>query len=164
MYTPRSPYMESANSSRPCFEFKYSFLIAVSAYQSLLQILPIPLPNHANGDHRNSPLNRPLHRRIRGNKRRNRKQDLVSRPPQDVPEAVTDERGHGALSVRAKNVRHDAFARPAAAFVWVAPGADVPSVRPLSACVSSAMYVVCMRRCGRTRVEGDCRCWERGRT
>lgn len=68
-----------------------------------------------------------MHSPIRGNKRRNREQDLVSRAAHDIPEALADEGGHGALAVGRQGVCGDAFAGTAAAFVGVAPAADVPS-------------------------------------
>jgi hypothetical protein len=80
-----------------------------------------------------SLLNCPLHDSVRDEKRRDGVKHLVPRPAHDVPEALGDEIRHGALSVGAQDVRCDAFAGTAAAFVRVAPGADVPSVCAASA-------------------------------
>jgi hypothetical protein len=100
------------------------------------------LPFHSRHD---SLLNRPLHHAVRSDKRRDREKHLVPRPAQHVPEALGDEVGHGALSVRAQGVGCDAFAGAAAAFVGVAPGADVPSVSAASASV--ALESGCVRLC-----------------
>jgi hypothetical protein len=81
-----------------------------------------------------SLLNGPVHHGICGDERRNREKDLVPRAAHDVPEALCDESGHGALAVGRQRVRHDALARATAAFVGVTPAANVPS-----ACIQSAL-------------------------
>ena len=108
------PYISSANSARPCFELRYSFLL-VSACSAL------------NALH-DSPLNSPLHSGVSSNHRGNEVEDLVARAAHDVPEALADEGGHGTLPVGAERVRDDALAGSAAALIGVAPGANVPSV------------------------------------
>jgi hypothetical protein len=112
----RMLYSSSPNSARPCFEFKYSFL------SNPVSLLSQPYLLHPSRLHsRDVPLNSPLHCRIRSDKRRDDKQNLVPAPPQHVPEALGDECGHGALSVRGKRVGRNTFARAAAAFVGVTP-------------------------------------------
>lgn len=76
----------------------------------------------------NLPLNSPLHSAVCDDKRRNEEKDLVSRAADNVPEALVDEGGHGALSVGAQSIGNDALARSTAALVGVTPGTDVPSV------------------------------------
>jgi len=66
-------------------------------------------------------LNSPLHATVRNQERWDCVKHLVPRPAHDVPEALADEGGHGALSVRGERVRHDALAGAAAAFVGVTP-------------------------------------------
>jgi hypothetical protein len=73
-------------------------------------------------------VNSPLHSRVREDKRRHEVKDLVPAPPHRVPEALREGVGEGSLSVRAQGVGGDALSGLAAAFIWVAPAADVPSV------------------------------------
>ena len=116
-YTYRSLqlYSSSLNSARPALELRYSFLhLSAPPIPQSLQTL-------------DSPLNRPLHCGVSGNKRGNKVQDLVPRAAHDVPEALADESRHGALSVGAERVGDYALAGSATALIGVAPGANVPS-------------------------------------
>jgi hypothetical protein len=86
-----------------------------------------------------SLLDGPLHQSVCGNERRDGVENLVPRSAHDVPEALGDEGCHGSLSVGAEGVGHDALAGSAASLVGVTPGANVPSVCSMSACVSLVM-------------------------
>lgn len=68
-----------------------------------------------------SPLNCPLHSSVRDGERGNEVEDLVLRSAHDVPEALAEEVGHGALAVGAQSVGDDALARTATALVWITP-------------------------------------------
>jgi len=107
-----------------------------------------------------SPLNSPLHHAVRRNKWRHDVENLVPRPPNSVPCSLGEPSGKGTLPVRAHGVDDRAFAGLAAAFVGVAPAADVPSTQctlavpsPYSqlGIVDAMMLMRAMERCGPPR-------------
>lgn len=156
------PYSSSANSARPCFEFRYSFLwrSACNPGDALCGACK-PLQD--------SPLNSPLHSGVSGNHRGNEVEDLVARAAHDVPEALADEGGHGTLPVGAERVRDYALARSATALIGVAPGANVPSVcgqpaAQLTHVVCAGGAVFCAEAGGAACGEGNSDCGRRGRT
>jgi hypothetical protein len=69
----------------------------------------------------NSLLDSPLHSAVCDGQRWDEVEDLVPRAAHDVPEALADEGGHGALTVGAQCVRDDALSGSATALVRVTP-------------------------------------------
>ena len=93
----------------------------VPAYVSLCRALPT-LPHRRASHHiTDSPLDGPLHSGVSGNHRGDEVQDLVPRAAHDVPEALANEGGHGALTVGAQCVGDDALSGSATALVGVTP-------------------------------------------
>lgn len=69
----------------------------------------------------NSLLDSPLHGAVCDGQRWDEVEDLVPRAAHDVPEALADEGGHGALTVGAQCVGDDALSGSATTLVGVTP-------------------------------------------
>ena len=88
-----------------------------------------------------------MHQAVCRNERRDNVKDLVLRPPHGVPCSPGEEASKGSLTIRAHGVDNGAFAGLAAAFVGVAPAADVPSTRCLLAMSYLIQHACILRHC-----------------
>lgn len=113
----------------PVFIHSHLLLIAIQRTASLgvVEFVPAEVSLQLHHHHlcptqkQDSLLDGPLHSGVRNQEGWDSVEDLIPRAAHDVPETFADESGHGALSVGAHGVGHDALAGSAAALIWVAP-------------------------------------------